>query len=775
MRPVTVLLLPTLVLGLVAPGVGRATGLGGAVALGDGPTSSELEQLRRENASLDRIEEKLESRLLGLGGRRAGDRLRIDPRAHPGWKRGDRIRVSVRLDTLDDGVRAALAGAGLTIERESRRRPLVEGWMAARDLRALAALDGVRSVRPAEPGFTRVTSAGDVASGANLARLELGLSGAGVRVGVISDGIDGADASRAAGELPAGRDQLVPSGCSAGSGAEGTAMLEIVHDLAPGATLLFASGIDSQMAFEDAVRCLTAAGARVIVDDLGFFSEPYFEDGDLAKSVRAAVQAGVSYHTAAGNAAQVHYESVFQPSPQKPEYHNFGTGGAIDNTNGVAIPPGGSLLCVLQWDNPFGGANDDYNLLLVDQNRGVVAMSDGKQNGRQDPIEIVVRSNNSSATEVDGLVIERASGDARTLELFCVRDVQTLEYVTPASSIFGHAAVAEAVTVAAIDADDPGLDTVERFSSQGPARLAFPPETRAKPDLAGFDGVNTSVPGFAPFFGTSAAAPHVAAIAALMLQRNPFFSPAAIQATLVATAIDVGAPGFDDVAGVGRVDARAAVSAVPPPECALDDRECDDGNPCTTDGCENGRCTHALVACDDGNPCNGLETCEPSAGGCVAGAPAPDGTACPDDTVCDGDETCHAGVCTGGMPLLCDDGDGCTENLCTPDAGCQFPALEGLASIGCVLDRGLPSCPGVVLPASVQRRFARAQRLIERGESARRRRKQRVLVRKAVRVLKGAAAAAARARNLSPDCAASLSGTLGAARDRARAVAQALR
>src|SRR5262245_66191234 len=111
--------------------------------------------------------------------------------------------------------------------------------------------------------------------------------------------------------------------------------------------------------------------------------------------------------------------------------------------------------------------------------------------------------------------------------------------MTAASSIFGHAAVTEAVTVAAIDADDPGLDTVERFSSQGPVRLAFPPETRAKPDLAGFDGVNTSVPGFAPFFGTSAAAPHVAAIAALLLERNPFITPATIRSVLNATAVDL--------------------------------------------------------------------------------------------------------------------------------------------------------------------------------------------------------------------------------------------
>jgi subtilisin family serine protease len=731
-----------------------------------------LDELRQENASLDRADEKLDSRLRGLRGLRPGDRLRLDQRPNPGWKRGDHVRVSVRLDALDDDAREALAAAGLTIERESPRRALVEGWTVAGNLAALAGLDGVRSVRPADRGMTRVTSAGDIASRANLAR-GLGVTGLGVRVGVISDGIDGAAASRARGELPVDAAQLVPLGCAAGGGSEGTAILEIVHDLAPDATLLFSSGVDSPMAFVDALHCLTAAGANVIVDDLGFFGEPYFADGDLADAVRAVVQGGVSYHTAAGNSALLHYEGEFRPSPQS-KFHNFSTGSGVDNTNGVSIPPGGSLLCVLQWDDPFGRADDNYDLLLVDQNRNPIAVSDSVQNGSQDPLEIVTRSNNSATTEVDGLVIERARGDTRTLELFCVRDVQGMEYVTPTSSIFGHAAVAEAVTVAAIDAADPGLDTVERFSGQGPVRLAFPPETRAKPDVAGFDGVNTSVPGFAPFFGTSAAAPHVAAIAALMLQRNPFITPATIRSVLTATAVDIGAPGFDDVAGAGRVDALAAVNAVPPPECPPDSA-CDDGDLCTTDRCEQGRCMHVPVSCDDGNPCNGLEICQPDSGACVPGAPAADGTPCPDGTVCNGDELCSGGACTPGTPRVCDDGDTCTENLCAPDAGCQFPALDGVASVRCVLDRGLPSCPGVELPASVQRRFARAQHLIDRGESARRRRKQRLLVRRAARVLKQAATAVTRAPTLPPECVTSLSGTLGAARERARAVAQALR
>ena len=135
------------------------------------------------------------------------------------------------------------------------------------------------------------------------------------------------------------------------------------------------------------------------------------------------------------------------------------------------------------------------------------------------------------------------------------------------------------MTVAAIDAADPGLDQVESFSSRGPARVDFPARVdRAKPDLAGFDGVSISnaggfpaCPPFCAFFGTSAASPHTAGVAALLLQKDPSLTPAAVQGTLRAGAVDIGPVGFDDASGFGRLDALgAAAAAVPRPRaCGL--------------------------------------------------------------------------------------------------------------------------------------------------------------------------------------------------------------
>lgn len=734
----------------------------GATSLEDGRTMDGAAELQSGKAALDQTDQKLDSRLRVVRGLREGGALRNGPRRSPGWRRNGRVRVLVRVGDLVAATREALEAAGLSIERENVESGLVEGWVPAGGVRAVAAVDGVRSIRPAERGETRVTSAGDASSLASQVRSQLGFTGAGVRVGVISDGVDSRAASIQRGELPA--TVLVPTGF-AGTGDEGTAMLEIVHDLAPGADLLFASGIDSPLRFVDALHELIAAGAKVIVDDLGFFSEPYFQDGVVAQAVREAVAGGVSYYTAAGNAALEHYQGMFRETPQS-KYHDFNESGSVDNTNRVSIPPGGSLQCVLQWDDPFGSASDDYDLLLLDENRAVVAASNNVQNGRGDPLEFVDAHNDGPTTEVASLVIQRDRGDARTLELFCLRDVQSMEHVTPESSIFGHAGIPEAVTVTAIGV--PSLVSIEPFSSQGPAQIAFPPASRPKPDLAAFDGVNTSVQGFMPFFGTSAAAPHVAAIAALMLQKNTQLTPANIQATLRDTAVDIGTTGFDDIAGAGRVNALAAVEAV----CATD-ADCADADPCTTDRCDRGRCAHAQ--CDDGNPCNGVETCMPEAGGCIAGAPPPDGTSCADDTLCNGDETCVGGTCTPGPPPACDDGDACTTNACVPETGCAYTPLEGVDSICCVLDGSFTACPGVRLPRAVARRFAKARRLVHCGEPPRPAKKQRVQLRKAERVLKRAQAAVDRASAALPaDCASSLADQLGAASDRAHTVVQSL-
>ncbi len=121
--------------------------------------------------------------------------------------------------------------------------------------------------------------------------------------------------------------------------------------------------------------------------------------------------------------------------------------------------------------------------------------------------------------------------------------------------------------------------------------------------------------------------------------------------------------------------------------------ECDDTNPCTDDSCPAGACVHTTnaAACNDGNACTTADTC--AAGVCIGGAPPDcnDGNGCTDDScdvllgcrnidnrapcddndACTTNDACAGGVCAGGPPLLCDDGNPCTDDSCDAVAGCQ--------------------------------------------------------------------------------------------------------
>ena len=583
------------------------------------------------------------------------------------------LRLSVHLRSAEAHDVRELGRSGLALERLDRETMQAEGRAQLVDVYRLAELPCVAALRPVHPGWLRVgsvTSEGDAASRATLVRAQ-GYDGSGIVVGVISDGVDHAADARSTGDLPS---VTVPadSRCRPGSGDEGTALLEIVHDLAPGARLLFSSGSDSPMTFIDSVKCLAAAGANVIVDDLGFLDQPFFEDGSISAAVKAAIGAGVSYHSAAGNEANVHLEQQFRPSPTT-NFHDF-LGGPVDNSDDVSVGPFGTVTCILQWNDPFGASSNDYDLLALDTNLNVIAKSTNRQAGTQDPFETVSIFNPAPVPQTFKVAILKAAGESRLLKLFCL-NATAEQYVTPMGSIVGQAALREAVAVGAIDVSDPGLDTVEAFSSQGPTRIFFPvPETRPKPDLVAFDGVSITNAGGFPrcppacrFFGTSAAAPHSAAVAALLLSKNPFFTPADIQDLLRTTAVDIGPPGPDDRSGAGRIDALAAAEAA---QCARD-QDCADGNACTTDRCERARCRHDAVVCDDGDPCNGTETCNPATG------------------------------CTPGTPLHCDDHEPCTNDTCVPLRGCDFAAVTGLESVTCWLE-GIDDAVGMASASDVR-------------------------------------------------------------------------
>jgi subtilisin-like proprotein convertase family protein len=604
-------------------------------------TAAQIEALARVKAGLSPTERKVDSRLLAAEWSRQRRPLAAGvPSVDPGVRLGADGRAPV---TVDGAVTATLLGQvralGGTVRDSHPGSLLADVPVTA--VTALAALPGVTHVgqdlgyataneirRPgpaSDPTSEQakaaraqvlrdelqkalqhkasasavtqgsVVSEGDRTHGADVARAQRHVSGAGVTVGVLSDGVDSLDAAIASGDLPAST-RVLPD--QEGSGDEGTAMMEIVHDLAPTADLVFATADPTADQFAQNIRDLRAAGADIIVDDVTYFAESPFQDGPIAQAVIDVTKDGALYFSSAGNEQNVDdhtsgsYEGDYRSSGQTigkfaGTAHDFDPGSAVQvldpvSDDSVDVP------ALLQWADPLGRSADDYDLYAVDGAGDVIAFSNDTQNGDDDPFEGFFIPEGTV-----GLAVVKFAGANRYFQLTAFRGRYESRpgmtaFVSPGVTR-GHSAVPAAFSVAAVPAAEafgreiaPGVvnptgpyplrykasQQSEVFTSDGPRRVFFRPngsaitpgdftssggEVRRKPDVAAADGVSTSLSDFTPFFGTSASAPHAAAIAALVLSGHPGITPARVRRAMTSTALDIEHRGWDRDTGYGIV------------------------------------------------------------------------------------------------------------------------------------------------------------------------------------------------------------------------------
>ena len=517
------------------------------------------------------------------------------------------VQVYISLEGDAPAAQQTIARAGARIERADRGAGLVQALVPATGLRAIAALAGVRAVRLPDYAVLQtgsIESEGDAVLGASDLRGYLpSIDGASIAVGVISDGVAGLAESQGSGDL--GPVDTITCNTFGGDpeehGAEGTAMLEIVHDIAPGARLVFGNfGFGTGLDFNAAVNCL-AGSVDIIVDDVGFYGAgPYDGTSYISANTAAALNSSGpirAYYTAAGNQAGRHYQGPFVSSgftisaggdtwsTQRFEATNAphatvdaGLVPAPASFNRFRLAAGASATITLAWNDVWGGSGNDYDLFFGTAG-SIFACSLNDQNGSQDPVESCTVANDSPSTQDVDIYIAnyRAGAAPRMLDLFllCTRcsafpNGHHLDFDTPGSSVGNQAdaggSPAPVMAIGAVRYSSPG--EIEDFSSQGPTESA-----RTKPDLVGPDGVCvTGHGGFSPttgpcqdsgqrFFGTSAAAPHIAGIAALLLQCTPSLTRLTLRDRLISASADLGDFGPDNLFGYGRPDVFAAALA----------------------------------------------------------------------------------------------------------------------------------------------------------------------------------------------------------------------
>ncbi|MEO0015217.1 MAG: hypothetical protein RLZZ535_3606, partial [Cyanobacteriota bacterium] len=392
---------------------------------------------------------------------------------------------------------------------------------------------------------------------------------------------------------------------------EGRGMLQLIHDVAPGAELAFHEVGDlTDQDLAGAINDLTAAGADIIVDDFGLIDEPFFQDGLSSQAIDNSAAQGVAYFSAVGNDANNSYESEFRavesegdsaiPGLEGYTFHDFNPEAEVDIFQGVTLETGESIGLNFQWDEPFAsaggkGASNDLDIFLLDSDNNLVSWSTESNVGKDAFEELNFAADTDEEAGEYKLVVGQntaAGGTAPNLIKYIDLDGATknAEYFTGSSTVSGHKNAVGGEAVGAVPYQNTpafGAETpvLEDFSSLGGTQILFDDqgnrlpesEIRPQPQITAPDDTNTTFfgnddtdgDGFLNFSGTSAAAPHAAGVAALLLEANPNATPDQVYQALETSAIDMDSPytsgadpGYDTATGYGFIQADRALDEI---------------------------------------------------------------------------------------------------------------------------------------------------------------------------------------------------------------------
>ncbi len=325
-----------------------------------------------------------------------------------------------------------------------------------------------------------------------------------------------------------------------GDNGHGTAVAEIVVDVAPKADLYLAS-LDTDVTYANAVDWLETKDVDIIVMSLVFFNQPYDGTGFISSVADDAVENGSVWVNSAGNEARTHWEGIYSDM----DGNRWLNWTEKDEQNTFSLQKGKPLSVYLSWDG-WPKTDDDYDLYVITPN-GKVLNSIKIQDGDDRPTESISTIAPSTGQYSIQIRNHSAKGDNR-IEVF-FGGGSPLQHNTPESSIVAPATEKNVISVGGFNHQ---TFEIEPYSSRGPTN-----DGRQGIDVVGPDGITTdSIP---QFFGTSASAPHIAGIAGLIKSQNKSKTPLEIQKDINTTATDIPPIGPDTKSGYGIPNASATI------------------------------------------------------------------------------------------------------------------------------------------------------------------------------------------------------------------------
>jgi subtilisin family serine protease len=390
------------------------------------------------------------------------------------------------------------------------------------------------------PNGSRVEGQGVRKIGAD-AWHQAGVTGAGLRIGILDQGFGGYRDLLGA-DLP-DTVTVATFGWTDDEGEidHGTACAEIIHDVAPGAELFFARYDGSASALSEAVDWLLAQRIDIISNSGGELIGPRDGSGRSAQLVDDLAEQGILWVNAAGNEALGHYRGAFADTDGD-GFHEFAPGDEM-----LALRNKGSVRVALTWEDDWEQAAQDYDLWLYDADGKKLTAARDTQAGDagQKPVEWIEYE---TGGETVFAVVRAYSVDrVVTLDIFAYdAEVDTR---SPGHSIRPPGDAVGALTVGAVNW---WTETLAGYSSRGPTN-----DGRLKPELTAPAGVSGFTRGDEGFNGTSAAAAHAAGAVALVWQAYPEFTRQEVINFLLKHAIDLGLSGPDTSYGYGRLQLPA--------------------------------------------------------------------------------------------------------------------------------------------------------------------------------------------------------------------------